>query len=93
MSGSLIDIAAVASRLMISFSLSINVNIPDLDRISFEVECPLCSLHTWIRLGEFRRRDFVICRGCHANMILEDHLGGFHRFKVSFEEMLKGMER
>jgi len=77
---------------MFSISFSLKVNIPDLDRLSIEVECPMCQLHTWVRLGEFRRRDFVICRGCHANIVLADHLGGLHRFKESFEQILKGME-
>jgi hypothetical protein len=78
---------------MISISYSIKVNIPDLDRLSFEVQCPICQLHTWAKFGEFRRRDFVICRGCHANVLFEDHLGSLHRFMRDFEQMLKGMER
>ena len=76
---------------MISFSFSIKVSIPDLDRHPIEVECPVCQLHTWVKLGEIRRRDFVICRGCHANILLEDHLGQVHRFVRSFEQMLQGM--
>jgi hypothetical protein len=79
---------------MISLSFSIKViNFPDLDRHPIEVKCPVCQLHTWAKLGEVRRRDFVICRGCHANILLDDHLGQVHRFVRSFEEMLKGMER
>jgi len=78
---------------MISLSFSMKVNIPDLDRQSFEVECPMCRLHTWATWGEFRRRDFVICRGCHANIMFEDHLGGLQRFMRDFEQMLKEMGR
>ena len=79
---------------MISFSFSIKVlNIPELDQVPIEVECPVCLLHTWVKIGEVRRRDFVICRGCHANILLEDHLGQIHRCVRGFEEMLKGMER
>ena len=78
---------------MISISFSFKINVPDLDRLAIEIQCPLCRLHTWARLGEFRRRDFVICRGCHANILFQDHLGGLHRFKGSFEQALKEMER
>ena len=79
---------------MISFSFSLKIiNIPDLDRHQIEVQCPVCLLHMWVNLGEFRRRDFVICRGCHANILLEDHLGQVHRSVRDFEQMLKGMER
>ncbi|MGD0220674.1 MAG: hypothetical protein ABSC73_09515 [Acidimicrobiales bacterium] len=86
--------AIKGSRLMISFSFSIKViNIPDLDRHQIEVKCPVCMLHTWVKLGEIRRRDFVICRGCHANILLEDYLGSVHRSVRSFEQMLKGLER
>ena len=44
---------------MISFSFSLKIiNIPDLDRHQIEVQCPVCLLHMWVNLGEFRRRDF-----------------------------------
>jgi hypothetical protein len=69
--------------------ISIKVSIPDFDRIPIEVPCPICELHTWVRLGEIRRRGFAICRGCHANILLEDHLGGVHRFVRSTEQVFR----
>jgi hypothetical protein len=73
------------------FSISIKVEIPDLDKHSIEVPCPACRLHTWVRLGEIRRRDFAVCRGCHANLLLEDHLGGLHRFTRSLSGMFENI--
>jgi hypothetical protein len=74
-------------------SISIKVQIPDFDRISTEVPCPRCGLHTWVKLGEIRRRDFAICRGCHANILLEDHLGGVQRFIRDTERTLEALGR
>ena len=74
-------------------TLSIKVSIPDFDRIPIEVPCPLCGLHTWVTLGAIRRRDFAICRGCHANIMLIDHLGGFQRFVRDTEHTLNSIGR
>ncbi|MGD0012439.1 MAG: hypothetical protein ABSE93_28350 [Terriglobia bacterium] len=78
---------------MLSVSYSVKVSIPNLDSLAFEIKCPICRLHTWTDFGEARRDDYVICRGCHANIKFEDHLGGLYRTKEIFEETLKGMER
>jgi hypothetical protein len=78
---------------MFSVSWSVKVNIPDLDRLTFEIQCPNCRLHTWTTFGEARRGGYLICRGCHANIKFEDHLGGLHRSKEGIEQMLKAMER
>ena len=64
---------------MISFS--IKIQLPNLDKHPIEIPCPICKLHTWVTFGEIKRGDFVICRGCHANIILIDHLGKVKRFE------------
>lgn len=71
--------------------VSLTVQIPDLDKRLIEVECPRCCLHTYVRLGEIRRRDFAICRGCHATVRLDDHLGTFHRFTRTFTRTLNSL--
>lgn len=75
------------------FRLSITVDVPDMDKRPIEIPCPRCELHAWVRLGDIRRRDFVICRGCHATLRLEDHLGEVHRFVRKFTRTLKSLER
>jgi hypothetical protein len=72
-------------------SISIEVIMPDLDRHLIEVPCPRCDLHTWVTLGEIRRRDYAICRGCHANILLEDHLGSMHRIIRDLESAFKSL--
>jgi len=71
------------------FSISIEVNLPEFDKIPIEVPCPICELHTWVTLGSIRRRDFAICRGCHTNILLEDHLGSVHRTIKNIEGVFK----
>ncbi len=75
------------------FSISLHINIPDFDRIPIEIDCPICGLHTWVTIGEVRRRDFTICRGCHANIMLEDHLGSVHRSFRNIQHTLETFGR
>lgn len=46
----------------------------DLDRFTFEMECPKCSFATKIFYRDARLRDVLICRGCKANIQLDDHM-------------------
>ncbi|MAH00139.1 MAG: hypothetical protein CMK73_05325 [Pseudomonadales bacterium] len=72
--------------------LSIQIEIPNLDRIEVEVLCPRCKLSTYVLLGEIRRRDYVICRGCYSTINLIDHMGSFDRAKKRITKMLKELE-
>lgn len=66
--------------------ISINFEIPDFDKHEIEIQCTVCRLHNWVKLGEIRRRDFTICRGCHYNILLVDHLGKYQKFIRSLEK-------
>ncbi len=66
-------------------SLSIQVSFPNLDRRWIELPCPYCRLETAVTLGDVRRCGIAICRGCHANIHLEDHLGCYQRAKRQIE--------
>lgn len=44
-------------------------------RQQFEAPCPYCRLSTWVTFDQVLRREFAICRGCHANILLDDHMG------------------
>jgi transposase-like protein len=70
-------------------NFSITIQLPDLDRHEIEIDCPICKLSNWVKIGEIRRRDYVVCRGCHANLLLEDHLGQVQRFTQEFEHLFK----
>lgn len=49
---------------------------PDTDKWFFPFPCPKCCLETEITLGQIRREEYFICRGCHINIRAIDHLGG-----------------
>lgn len=65
--------------------------MPDFDKYSIEVDCPYCKLDTWVTIGEIKRNDFTICRGCHRNIILEDHLGSVTRGFRNIHDLLKNL--
>jgi hypothetical protein len=71
--------------------LSISVNVPNFDRKEIEIDCPLCRLGNWVQLGQIKRREYLVCRGCYSNIHLQDHLGGVQRAtKLLNNNMFKG---
>jgi hypothetical protein len=46
----------------------------NLDKIEVEVDCPRCGFANPIWLKQARVRDVVICRGCKANIQLDDSM-------------------
>ena len=76
---------------MISFS--IEVKIPNMDRRSIEIPCPHCGLHTWTTIGHVKRREFIVCRGCHWNIHLEDKDASMLRAIRRIRRSLKNLER
>jgi hypothetical protein len=69
--------------------ISIKIEMPDFDRHEIEIDCPVCKLGNWVKLGEIRRREYSICRGCHSNIFLEDHMGGIQRFTRQLIKIFK----
>jgi len=55
--------------------ISFEFSVPNFDRKEIEIDCPKCKLGNWAQLGQIKRREYLICRGCHLNILLEDHLG------------------
>jgi hypothetical protein len=79
------------------FKLSVSIGRwPSLDRHQVEIKCPRCRLHTWVSFAQARRRDVVVCRGCHANIALRDDRASVHRavrlIDTAFENLLKAFE-
>jgi hypothetical protein len=46
----------------------------NIDKFQVEVDCPLCHFANPIWLGQARLRDVIICRGCKANIQLDDSM-------------------
>lgn len=57
------------------FTISIEVTLPKFEKISIEIECPKCRLKTWVTWGDISVDYYAVCRGCHRNLQLRDHLG------------------
>ena len=74
------------------FSISLDIEIPDFDKLNIEIQCPNCDLYTWVKLGDIRRQDYSICRGCYANLLFEDYMGKTHRSLNKYRHLLQNME-
>ena len=49
-------------------------NMIDLDKIKIDFECPECEFINYFYFKQARLRDVIICRGCKANIHLDDHM-------------------
>jgi hypothetical protein len=64
---------------VIKFEVSFQA--PDTDKWGVEFPCPICKLETPITLGQIRREEYFICRGCHSTIKAIDHMGGIHQIR------------
>ena len=64
----------------------------DLDRFEFEIECPNCCFSTKIRYRDARLRDVLICRGCKANIQLDDHMNECRKARRQVAEAIRDLE-
>lgn len=46
----------------------------NLERQTFEFQCPRCRFHNRVTLGQAKMRAVVICRGCKAGIRLDDRM-------------------
>lgn len=65
----------------------------DIDRASFDVECPQCSFTTKIFYRDARLRDVMICRGCKANIQLDDHMNECRKVRKQVASAIADLER
>lgn len=70
----------------------------DFNKHEIEIQCPECSFYNPIWLKQARLRDTVICRGCKANIRLDDQMNetrkairSIRRAMSEFGETLKGL--
>lgn len=45
-----------------------------LDNVSVSVACPICEFQNPFTIRQARWRDMIICRGCKANIQLDDQM-------------------
>jgi hypothetical protein len=66
---------------MFKITVTTSFQPPNTDRWEIEFPCPICRLKTPISLGQVRREEYFICRGCHSTIKTIDQLGGIQKFK------------
>lgn len=70
----------------------------NLDKHRIEIPCPSCGFYNPIVLRQARLRDVIICRGCKANINLDDQMNecrkairSIRRAINQFEQSLKNI--
>jgi predicted RNA-binding Zn-ribbon protein involved in translation (DUF1610 family) len=64
----------------------------DLDAFEIEVPCPECGFYTRVLLKQVRVRDVVVCRGCKANIQLEDHMNEYRKGRKQVRRTFQDLE-
>ena len=67
-----------------------------IDRARIQFPCPRCSFHNDATIKHIRLRDVLICRGCKANIQLEDQMNTVRvaerRIRKSIEELSESLK-
>lgn len=64
----------------------------NIDGFETDAACPRCGFHNSFSLVQVRVRDVIICRGCHCNIRLEDHLNSYRKARASMNRALGDLE-
>lgn len=64
----------------------------DLDHFTVEGECPRCGFHNPLFFKQARLRDVLICRGCKANIQLDDRMNSCRKAVRSFRRQMQQLE-
>jgi hypothetical protein len=69
-----------------------------IDNTPVSTTCPVCEFYNTFTIKQARLRNIVICRGCKANIQLDDHMNEcrkatrqIERAIVEFHESLKNL--
>jgi hypothetical protein len=80
--------------LKLEMKLEGHINI---DKFEVDVDCPRCNFANPIWLRQARLRDVVICRGCKANIQLDDGMNtlrkAYRSIRRSMQELRDTLER
>ena len=64
----------------------------DIDKFTVDFECPKCGFYNPIFLKQARLRDVIICRGCKANIQLDDQMNECRKATRQVKRSLKKLE-
>lgn len=62
---------------------------PDTDAWEIDFPCPICKLETPITLGQVRREEYFICRGCHSTVKAIDHMGNIQNLRTQMQNLFR----
>lgn len=65
----------------------------DLDRVSLDIPCPQCRFENDIIYRQARLRDVLICRGCKANIRLDDHMNQCRKARQEVSRAIQELEQ
>ncbi len=65
----------------------------NLDRAAFDIPCPRCRFENSILYRQARLRDVVICRGCKANLRLDDHMNECRKARRQVNEAMRELQQ
>lgn len=65
----------------------------DLDQVSLECDCPRCGFSNPFLFKQARVRDVIICRGCKANLPLDDDMNTCRKARRDVEHSMREFER
>jgi hypothetical protein len=65
----------------------------NLDTFEVEVDCPRCNFANPIWLRQARLRDVVICRGCKANIQLDDSMNSVRKAYRSIRRAMEDLRQ
>ena len=66
-----------------------------LDAFDVDLVCPACKFINTFRFKQARLRDVIICRGCKANIQLDDRMNECRKaerdVRRAFEELMRSL--
>ena len=65
----------------------------NLDRLEFDISCPVCRFQNDILYRQARLRDVLICRGCKANIQLDDQMNECRKARRQVNQAMADLER
>jgi len=64
----------------------------NIDSQEIDFQCPQCDFYNNIWLKQARLRDVIICRGCKANIRLDDHMNEIRKTIRSIRQAMNEFE-
>ena len=63
-----------------------------IDNTPVSAACPICEFHNTFTIKQARLRDMIICRGCKANIQLDDEMNECRKVTRQIERAITELE-